>query len=148
MLGVSCTFNCGIRDLVPWLGIEPRPQALRTESEPLDYEGISSTDTWNKSVLKGRHKGLKRKNQGTLNSRSVHRTDCSQNKNYMRHLEEGIVLHVTTILGQTFLKVYYKDTLETDKISILHSVESTECMQVSPCQPVDMNKGTLMLHLK
>lgn len=83
-----------------------------------------------------------------MNSPRVHGTDCSQNKNYMRHLEDEIVLHVTTILGETFLKVYSKDTLETDKISILHSVEFTTCMQVSPYQPVEVNKGTLKLHLK
>lgn len=66
----------------------------------------------------------------------------------MRHLERGIVLHMTIILGETFLKVYCKDKPEIDKISILHSVEFTAYMQASPHQPVEMNKGTIMLYLK
>lgn len=46
-------------------------------------------------------------------------------KNYMRHLEKGIVLDVAITLGETFLKLYYKEALEIENITILYSVEFT-----------------------
>ena len=46
----------------------------------------------------------------------------------MRHLEKGIVLDVAITLGETFLKLYYKEALEIENVIILYSVEFTICV--------------------
>ena len=54
VLVVTCrTLSCGVRDLVPWVWIEPRPPALGMQSKPLAHQGSPEIQPIKKQVCSG-----------------------------------------------------------------------------------------------
>ena len=45
------TLSCSMWGLVPWPGIEPRPLALRVQSQPVDHQGSSHSMGFDKCII-------------------------------------------------------------------------------------------------